>query len=65
MAAMNNPEHIFNDYLEDTLLIDDVAVRNALNEQGLMTFADLQGPMKTDIKNICSNIRKPGYHQQP
>jgi hypothetical protein len=51
---------ILNDYMEETLLIADGNVRNALNGQGLTSFADFAALQKSDIKNICANIRKPG-----
>jgi hypothetical protein len=49
-----------NEYLQDVLLIDKQDVRDALNGQGLVSLRDFLGLMKEDIKNICSNVRKPG-----
>jgi hypothetical protein len=49
-----------NEYLEEGLLIVDAAVRNALNDQGLVSIDDLANLTEKDIANICSNARKPG-----
>jgi hypothetical protein len=58
MAAFRLKE--LNDYLQDTLLIDDDDARRALKAQGLVGLRDFIGLTKDDIKNICTNVRKPG-----
>jgi hypothetical protein len=59
MAAAANLQQL-NDYLRDTLLIADQGVREALNQQGLTSFEDFATLTKDDMKNICSNVCKPG-----
>lgn len=50
----------FNNYLNDTLLIDEQATRQALNAQGLQAFDDLENLTDNDVKDICKNVRQPG-----
>ena len=49
-----------NNYLNNMLLIVDAPIRDALNKQGLLSFDDFVDLTKTDIEEICTNIRKPG-----
>lgn len=50
----------FNQYLENTLRIQDLQVRNAINAQGLESFDDLESLTDQDIKDICDNLKSPG-----
>ena len=49
-----------NGYLQNTLLIGQQNVRDALNAQGLISVSDFEGLTEEDIAEICSNARKPG-----
>ena len=49
-----------NGYLENTLLIGQQEVRNALNAQGLVSIGDFNGLKEDDIAEIRANARKPG-----
>ena len=49
-----------NGYMENTLLIGQQAVRDALNSQGLTSVGDFRGLKEEDIAEICANARKPG-----
>jgi hypothetical protein len=53
LAALNN-------YLQNTLLIQDQDVRVALNQQGLQAFGEFTDLTDDDIKDICKNVRNPG-----
>jgi hypothetical protein len=53
LAALNN-------YLDNVLFIQDQAVRDGLNQQGLTSFDDFVTLTESDISQICSNVRKPG-----
>lgn len=47
-------------YMQNTLLIADQEVRNALGLQGLLTFDDFTDLTDEEIENICEKVRKPG-----
>jgi hypothetical protein len=49
-----------NNYLDNTLGIDDQNTRDALNQQGIQAFDDFLTLTEKDISDICANIRKPG-----
>jgi hypothetical protein len=53
LAALNN-------YLLNTLLIQDQDVRVALNQQGLQAFGEFTNLTNDDIKDICKNVCSPG-----
>jgi len=53
LAALNN-------YFQNTLVIQDQAVRDGLNEQGLTSFDDFVTLTEKDIVQICANVRRPG-----
>ena len=55
-AALN----ALNNYLQNTLLITLDAVRQAISHQGIEVLNDFATLTKTDITEICTNIRKPG-----
>lgn len=50
----------FNNCLNKTLNIASQAMRDASNEQGLDNLADIHESTDQDMKDICSNNRKPG-----
>ena len=50
----------FNNYLRNTLHINNANVRNAINQQGLQSITDLIHLTDDDISEVCSNARKPG-----
>jgi hypothetical protein len=49
-----------NNYLLNTLLIQDQDVRVALNQQGLQAFGEFADLTDDDIKDICKNVHNPG-----
>jgi hypothetical protein len=51
---------IFWNYLNATILITENAVRDAIVNQGLTTFNDLDNMTDQDIKDVCKNARSPG-----
>jgi hypothetical protein len=55
MAAVN-----INNYFQNIFGIADAAFRNALTTQGLTAADSFIGLKDDDIKQICSNIHKPG-----
>ena len=50
----------FRNYLNATILITENAVRDAIVNQGLTTFEDLDNMTDQDIKDVCKNARSPG-----
>ena len=49
-----------NNYFQNVLVINDQAVRQALNLQGLISLNDLHRFTDDDITQICRNCRSPG-----
>ena len=55
-AALNE----INSYFQNILLIGELNVRNALNNQGLISLHTLHTYTDEDIKQICKNCKAPG-----
>jgi hypothetical protein len=49
-----------NNYFQNTLLIQDLNVHVALNQQGLQAFREFTDLTDDDIKDICKNVHSPG-----
>ena len=45
----------FNNYLQNTLQINNANVRNAINQQGLQSITDLMHLTDDDISEVCSS----------
>ena len=58
-AAPANAFAAFDNYLSNVLVIQDVNVRNGLNEQGMDSFARLHLFSDDDVKQVCKVIRRP------
>ena len=50
----------FNNYLQNTLQINNANVGNAINQQGLQSITDLIHLTDDNISEVCSNARKHG-----
>ena len=51
---------VFNNYLQNTLQVDQVAVHTAINDQGLSMYQDFIGLTDQNVKDLCDNCKKLG-----
>lgn len=60
LPALPPEQRVFDDYMRDVLDIANVGIRGAIRIQGIQTLSDFVGMEENDIKQITTNIRKPG-----
>jgi hypothetical protein len=60
MAAAQQQLDRLNDYLENTIGITSQALRDALNAEGIISFASFALLDDDDMTRICTVIRRPG-----
>lgn len=50
----------FNNYLQNTLLIDSQAIRDEIGEQGITAFDDLTHRSDKYVQELFQKVRSPG-----